>query len=90
MRASYSCETAACAGAVIELSALDEHGRTLAQAAAPLAQERVDNDLFWDQLKLRLAAPSGARRLRLELRLQGGLGNLVIPSLSLRPFSTFP
>jgi len=90
VRVFYSCETAACAGAVIELSALDEHGRALSQTAAPLAQERMDNDLFWDQVKLRLAAPSGTRRLRLELRLQGGMGNLVIPSLSLRPFPTFP
>jgi hypothetical protein len=85
VRAFYSCETAACAGAEMELSALDEHGRALAQAAAPLAQERVDNDLFWDQIELPIAAPSDARRLRLELRLKGGMGNLVIPWIELRP-----
>lgn len=84
VRAFYSCETAACAGAEMELSALDEHGRALAQTGAPLAQERVDNDLFWDQIELRLAAPSGSQRLRLALRLKGGQGNLVIPSITLR------
>ena len=85
VRAFYSCGTASCAGAEIGLSALDEHGRALGQTVAPLAQERVDNDLFWDQIELRLTAPSAARRLRLELRLKGGMGNLVAPWISVRP-----
>ena len=84
VRAFYSCETAACAGAEMELSALDERGRALAQTATPLAQERVDNDLFWDQIELRITAPSDARRLRLALHLHGGQGNLVIPWIALR------
>ncbi|MGH9784793.1 MAG: hypothetical protein ACRD88_11455, partial [Terriglobia bacterium] len=87
-RVFYSCGEATCAGATIELRALDRDGRTLAQAAAPLAQERVDNDLFWDQLELRIAAPNGTRRVQVELSLQGGTGNLVVPSISVRQAAT--
>ena len=84
VRAFYSCQTAACAGSQIEMSALDEHVQTLALVTAPLAQERIDNDWFWDQLELRISAPSSARRLRLELRLKGGMGSLVIPWIAVR------
>jgi len=88
-RLFYSCETASCAGATIELSALDAQGRTLAQAVAPLSQERIDNDLFWDQLELRLAAPPDARRIRVAFELQPGMGNLVIPWIALRRVPSF-
>ena len=80
----YSCEEATCAGGRIELSALDSEGRTLGQASLPLSQERIDNDLFWDQLEMRITAPSGTRRLRVELPLQAGTGNLVIPWIEVR------
>ena len=84
-RLFYSCEAAQCAGASITLSTLDEEGRTVAQVSSPLSQERVENDLFWDQLELRMAAPSDARRLRLELHLQAGMGNVVVLLVSVRP-----
>jgi len=80
----YSCEEAACAGGRLELSALDSAGRTLAQASQALSQERIDNDLFWDQMELRITAPSSARRLRVELPLQAGTGNVVIPWIEVR------
>ena len=38
-RMFYSCETAVCAGARIELSALDGEGRELTRTSAPLSQE---------------------------------------------------
>jgi hypothetical protein len=90
VRVFYSCGLASCAGAEMLLIALDDQGRRLAQASAPLAQERVDNDLFWDQIELRLSAPNETRRLRLELRLKGGQGNLVIPWVAVRYESNVP
>jgi len=86
----YSCEEATCAGGRIELSALDGEGRILAQASRPLSQERIDNDLFWDQAEFGIAAPSGTHRLRVELLLQAGAGNVVIPWIELRRVSKLP
>lgn len=74
----------------MELSALDDAGRTLSQVSRPLSQERIDNDLFWDQLELRIAVPDGARRLRGELSLRGGTGNLVIPWIAVRRENMVP
>jgi hypothetical protein len=78
-RVFYSCEAAACAGATLELIALDSEGRAVGRTSSPLSQERIDNDLFWDQLELRIDAPNAVRRIRAELHLQPGMGNLVAP-----------
>lgn len=83
-RVFSSCEEATCAGGRVELSALDSAGRVLAQVSSPLSQERIDNDLFWDQRELQLAAPNAARRLRAEFQFQGGAGNLVVPWIEVR------
>ncbi len=89
-RVFYSCEEASCAGGRIELSAMDDEDRILSQASRPLSQERVDNDLFWDQLELRIAVPDGAQWLRGELSLRGRTGNLVIPWIAVRRENKVP
>ena len=89
-RVFYSCAEATCAGGRMELSAVDDAGRTLSQVSRPLSQERIDNDLFWDQLELRIAVPDGAQRLQGELSLRGGTGNLVIPWIAVRRENMVP
>jgi hypothetical protein len=84
-RLFYSCEVATCAGATLRLTAIDGQGQTVAETSSSLSQERTDNDLFWDQLELRIAVPSASRRLRAELSFQAGMGNVVIPLISIRP-----
>ena len=92
LQTAHSCQTAACAGALLRVTALDERGSIAASSAfndsawsRRLSQERTDNDLFWDQLTLRFSPPPTARTLRLELTIRGGngQGSLVIPYLSL-------
>ena len=66
LQIAYSCQTASCAGAVGKLSSLDAQGNALITRQWSLAQERVDNDLFWDQLEERLELPDGSATLLLE------------------------
>lgn len=88
-RVFYSCEEATCAGGRITVSAMDGQGRTLAETSRPLSQERVDNDLFWDQMELRLAAPDATQRVRVQFDLKAGTGNVVIPWIAVRRAAEF-
>jgi hypothetical protein len=88
-RVFYSCAEATCAGGRIEWSAMDGDGGTLAQGSSALSQERMDNDLFWDQLELHIEAPNGTQRLRVELLFQAGAGNVVIPWIEVRRVAGF-
>jgi 4-amino-4-deoxy-L-arabinose transferase-like glycosyltransferase len=94
LQAAYSCESRECAGALLRITFLDSKGVLLGPAAAisqPLAQERIDNDLFWGQIDRRFAASKSAQIMRVELAVQPGKGNLVVPYLSVwsapSPFS---
>ena len=87
MQAAFSCALRDCSGAMLRLTFLDSAGSVLNSERAvsqSLAQERSDNDLFWDQIDRRFQAPRGARTMRLELTIRNGPGNLVIPYLSVR------
>ncbi len=90
LRAAYSCQTARCAGSVLRLQLLDGNRQPLLSRQWPLAQERADNDLFWDQLEERLKVPAGSATLLLEFRFppepdgSQNAGRLVIPHLTVR------
>jgi hypothetical protein len=87
MRLAYSCGSRDCAGATLKIEYLDFDGSVLDDAAGviaqPLAQDRIDNDLFWDQLDRRLEAPRSARAARVQFSVTGGGGSLVVPYLTL-------
>ena len=101
LRSAYSCGSRDCAGAALKIEYLDSDGSVLDDAASgdsqSLAQDRIDNDLFWDQLDLRLSAPRSARTARVDFSVQGGGGSLVVPYLTLesgpsplRPWQVWP
>lgn len=88
MQAAYSCEIRECSGALLRIVFLDSAGAALdpvGSISQELAQERSDNDLFWDQIDRRLRAPRAARTMRVELSVSNGAGNLVIPYFSVEP-----
>ncbi|MBI3895079.1 MAG: glycosyltransferase family 39 protein [Acidobacteria bacterium] len=88
IQAAYSCQTHDCAGASLQVLSFDIQDQLLDSASFPLAQERIDNDLFWDQITHRVSLPASARRLRVELHFQRGKGNVVVPFLKIRPSPT--
>ncbi len=89
VQAAYSCATRECAGALLSLTFLDSRGSLLGSSISlPLAQERIDNDLFWDQLDRCVAIPKSAQSMRVDLAVQPGKGNLVVPYFVIRAFPT--
>ncbi len=89
LRAAFSCGEANCANAQLRLVAFDAVGTALGTPLSikdmPLAQERTDNDWFWEQIDERLTLPRGAARVRVKLTFEPSQGSLVIPFLALAP-----
>jgi hypothetical protein len=83
LEAFYSCDRRECGGGSVRITFLDGAGGEIdsprSSLTIPLAQDRIDNDLFWDQIVREFRAPRSARRLRLTLSVQSGAGNLVVP-----------
>ncbi|MBI4460701.1 MAG: glycosyltransferase family 39 protein [Acidobacteria bacterium] len=84
LNAAYSCETSECGGGILRITSFDSSGEPLGSESLSLSRERIDNDLFWDQITQRIAVPRSARRLRVELQFRAGMGNAVVPSLKMR------
>ncbi|MSO19673.1 MAG: hypothetical protein EXQ56_04300 [Acidobacteria bacterium] len=89
LRAAFSCGEANCANAQLRLVSFDAVGTALGTPlgikAISLAQERTDNDWFWEQIDERVTLPRGAARVRVELTFEPGQGSVVIPFLALSP-----
>ncbi|MBI4460932.1 MAG: glycosyltransferase family 39 protein [Acidobacteria bacterium] len=88
IQAAYSCQMQDCAGALLQVLAFDAQGQVLDSTRFSLSQERTDNDWFWDQITPRVPLPATARRLRVELQFQSGMGNAIVPFLVARPAPT--
>jgi hypothetical protein len=83
LRVAYSCGEAACANGQLKLISFGPLNTPLGTLELPLARERTDNDLFWEQIDERVALPTGAQRVRMEMSFEPGAGSLVIPFVGL-------
>lgn len=88
LRAAFSCGEATCAGGRLRLTAFEALGTPLGAQELPLAQERTDNDWFWEQIDERIRLPRGTAKMRMEIFFEPGQGSLVMPLLTLSPLST--
>ena len=83
--AAISCQQAACGGASGEIQFTGGGGEKLGSTRFSFTSERIDNDAFWDPVVHRFQVPAAATQMAAEIRFQGGLGNVVIPLLEIRP-----
>lgn len=85
LRAAYSCQRWDCSGAMLRFTFVDSGGAALPDGISQsLAQQRSDNDLFWDQLEMEISVPGAARQMSVEFAINSEGGNLVIPYLSVQ------
>lgn len=83
LRVAFSCGEGSCANGQIKLLSFGPLNTALGTQEFPLARERTDNDLFWEQIDERVTLPTGAMRVKVELNFEPGAGSLVIPLISL-------